>query len=767
MTGKHFFARYRRIIIAASVFLIFAMLLPLRQARINPDLMEYLPDDIESKVNLDSLESIFGHYDPLIVIFGAPDVLEQATLLRLRAINDSLLSYDGFEDVISIFESVYIRGEHGAMLVDPVVRRIPSTREQKEALREEIIDNPLAWKMLVSENFSYTLMLVNPGQDVPDDEMIEYISRLLENVPGDEEVWFGGLPYLRYEIQKLAMRDLAVLFPAGLIVMILFLYLSFRELRAVLLPFSVVCMSTAIAMGIIPLLGWDFSIIAVLIPIMMIAVANNYGVHIVARYQEINAREPGMEMKQIVDRVMAALTKPITLTALTTIFGILGLVVHVMLPARQTGIASAAGIAFALLFSLLYIPAVMSMLKKGKVHRSFTGNGKSVIDRLLAWSGQVTTRRTVTVILVFAAFLLISATGILRLKVSINTEEMMPANHPVRVSTEIANDNFGGVKHVSVLFEGDIRDPSVMTAMDRFGRELEDVRGVGGVTSLATIIRQISRALNDPGDEFYDTIPQSRAAIAQYIELYSMSGDPEDLEQLVDFDFTRAVLNVQFSADDIRDFKRITSVIDRMAAGTPWAVLQAGQSLVEKEMSQMIVRGQILSLVFAMAAIIILLWIIFGSAFAGLMGAVPLFFTLVCNFGLMGWAGFDLDIGNSLISSIAIGIGIDYTIHIFWRIKNEMAEGKDYRDAIVRSLATTGRGIAINAFSVMIGFSVLFFSGLVILKTFAFLIIFSLFLCLLCALILVPALCLIVRPAFLENSSRRTDYDRTDPISNN
>ena len=751
MAENRFFTRYRKVIIATAAVITILMLLPLRSARINPDLMEYLPEEIESKVNLDSLEAVFGHYDPLMIIFGAPDVLEGETLLRLRSINDSLWRYSQVDDIISLFESKYIRGEHGAMLVDPVVRRIPTSEVQKEALRSEIIDNPFAWKLLVSEDFSYTLMLVNPAEGVADDELVGLVTDILERVPGSEEVWLGAMPYLRFEIQKLALRDLAFLFPAGLLIMLLFLYLSFREARSVLLPFSVVCLSTIFAMGLMPLMGWDFSMIAVLVPIMMIAVANNYGVHIVARYQEINALEPGLSMKEIVDQVMSALTRPIVLTALTTIFGILGLAAHIMLPARQIGIASAAGIAFALVLSLLYIPAVMSMLEKGKVHRSFRGERRSVVDRFLAWSGRVTTRSTWQVIAVFLLFLVIAGAGILRLKVSINTEEMMPRKHPVRVSTALANDNFGGIKNVSVLFEGDIRDPELMMGMDRFGSELSQVKGVGNVTSLATIIRQISRALNDPGDEFYDTIPGNRMAIAQYIELYSMSGDPEDLEKLVDFDFTRAVLNVQFAAEDIRDFRRITSLIDTMVEETPHAVLQAGQSLIEKEMSQLIVRGQIRSLVFAMAAIVLLLWIIFRSAFAGLMGAVPLFFTLVCNFGLMGWVGFDLDIGNSLISSIAIGIGVDYTIHIFWRIKSEMANGKDYLEAVTRSLTTTGRGIAINAFSVMIGFSVLFFSGLVILKTFAFLIIFSLFLCLLCALILVPALCIVVRPEFLEN----------------
>lgn len=748
---KIFFIKRNKLIIAAAVVLTALFLLPLRQARINPDLMEYLPDDIESRISLDSIEAIFGHYDPVMLIMESDDILDESTLTRMRDLNRLFIAAPEFDDVISLFEVKYIRGEHGAMLIDPVVRSIPSSENQRESLRREITANPFAWKLLVSEDFRYSLILLNPAEDISDSEIFEVINRVLNEVPGDEKIWMGGLPFLRYEIQKSAIRDLAVLFPAGLVLMILFLYFSFREIKCVLLPLSVVCMSIVLAMGLMPLMGWDFSLIAVLVPIMMIAIANNYGVHIVARYQELNAGNPDLTMKEMVNRSMAALGKPVILTALTTVFGILGMAAHIMLPARQMGIVSAAGIAFALILSLFFVPALLSGLEKGAVQKSFTEKRDQVVDRFLSWAGKAATGKPVITGFVFLVFMIIAAAGIPRLKVSINMEEMMPASNQMRISTGIANNHFGGTKHVSILFEGDVRDPGLMTGMDKFGKDLRAVDGIGSVTSLATVIREISRSLNDPEDPYYDTIPDNRAAIAQYLELYSMSGDPEDLEKLVDFDFTRALLNVQFRAKDIREFRRITSHIEEMVGNSSWAVLLAGQSLIEKEMSQMIVRGQIRSLIFALLAIAILLSLIFRSLYAGLMGGIPLFFTLICNFGLMGWAGFDLDIGTSLLSSIAIGIGVDYTIHLFWRLKSELSTGREFKEAVILSLSTTGRGITINAFSVIIGFSVLFLSALVILKTFAFLIIFSLFLCLFCALLLVPALSMIIRPEFLKN----------------
>jgi predicted RND superfamily exporter protein len=115
----------------------------------------------------------------------------------------------------------------------------------------------------------------------------------------------------------------------------------------------------------------------------------------------------------------------------------------------------------------------------------------------------------------------------------------------------------------------------------------------------------------------------------------------------------------------------------------------------------------------------------------------------------MGITGVELNIVTALLSSISIGLGVDYTIHIFWRIKAEMQERKTYAEAIQISLTTIGKGIIINAFSVILGFSVLFFSSFPLIQAFAFLIIASLFLCLICALFLVPAIIMIVKPGFL------------------
>ena len=335
------------------------------------------------------------------------------------------------------------------------------------------------------------------------------------------------------------------------------------------------------------------------------------------------------------------------------------------------------------------------------------------------------------------------------MKVSSDNDEVLPKKHPYNQSIQIANKYFGGTKFLSIYFEGDIEDPQLLKRMDYYDTELKKMPETGSVTSLATVIKLMSKALNDPGTPGYNAIPDTRDAVAQYLLLYSMDGDPEDFESFVNFDYTRALINIQFQANDMKTLNKVIDSINELIKNDPAKPILSGFSLTDQEMAKSTTTGQTYSLIFAMIAILLLLIWIFKSGKAGFIGILPLVFAVVCTFGFMGITGIELNIATALLSSISIGVGVDYTIHLFWRLKTELSAGKSYSEAIAIAMKTTGRGIVINAFSVMLGFSALYFSAFPYLKMFATLIILSLLLCLICALILIPAICFVTKPKFL------------------
>jgi predicted RND superfamily exporter protein len=168
------------------------------------------------------------------------------------------------------------------------------------------------------------------------------------------------------------------------------------------------------------------------------------------------------------------------------------------------------------------------------------------------------------------------------------------------------------------------------------------------------------------------------------------------------------------------------------------------------DLDDAIVTGQILSLLLSLVLVSLLVMLLFRSLIAGLLSIVPLGMAMALLFGLMGILKIDLNIATVMLSSIMIGVGVDYTIHFLWRYRTERRSGREPSEAIRITLTTTGRGIIFNAISVIIGFIVVLLSSFMPVQFLGFLVVVSIGACLFGALGLLPAICLIFRPKFLE-----------------
>lgn len=746
--------RFRWWIIVTTLLLVAASIIPLLNIHINPDLESYLPDSMISRQNQKKINEAFGNEEMLLIVFEAPDVLEQETLLRVQQISDFFAQMPQFT-VFSLFQAKDIQSGDGMMIVDPLIDQIPETAIEREELRRTIMSNELAYKLTVSEDFRYMLIMLGLDGTVGDEELMEMVQESLDSFPGQENVYVTGLPYLREESNKKIGRDLIVLLPVGLLVMFLVLLISFRDLKSVMLPFSVVLFSIMICMAFIPIFGWELSLIGVLIPIMMIAIANNYGVYFVVRYHDVSISEPEISVFDRVKKTVDYLKTPVVLCGLTTIVGILGLVAHLLHPARQMGVVTAIGVTFALSASLLYIPAVLSFQKKEKKFKKRSGGNGGFFLSLSENIAKYVVLHPKMILVTFIVFLALCTSGLFFLKTAPDSNKVMPANHSYNKAITILDNHFGGSKMIQVMFEGNTNDPYLLQCLDRYEKELKTLSNVGTVSSLSTVVKKISTALNDPGEPGYDQIPETSEAVAQYLELYALSGDPGDLEQFVNFDNTKTLMTIQFHADKISEIDQVIEKIGELTESDSLEPVLGGFSLTDRDLSESVKRGQYYSLLAAFIFILILLSIIFKSVQAGIIGSLPLVFAVFCTFGLMGWLGIELNIVTALLSSISIGLGVDFTIHVFWRIQWELAQGNDYAGSIITTLKTMGRGIIINASSVMLGFAVLFLSAFPLIRSFAFLIIISLFLCLVSALVFIPAICYCIRPKFLEKKTNK------------
>jgi len=442
----------------------------------------------------------------------------------------------------------------------------------------------------------------------------------------------------------------------------------------------------------------------------------------------------------------------VLLTGLTTMAGMLCLFGHFVVAARQLGILASFGILFALAASLLFIPALSSLLPKAKpVFRANNdGKKKPILESLLGFFGNVVSNRPKAIIAGALIFAAVASVGIFFVVIDTDPNKYFSKDHPIVYAADLVNNELGGAQNISIVYEGDIKDPRIMKKMDNMERELQKIPEVGNTTSIARVVRQMSRALNDEDEEFYDIIPDTRNAVAQYFELYSMSGDPDDFEKLVDFPYENAMITARLKTISTKKLNKLISQINEMVNNDEDVRLVGGFGLILSEIAHRIVSGQFLSLALAIIVVGVLLMILFRSITAGLISAIPLALSITILFGLMGIFHIELNIATAMLSSIMIGVGVDYTIHFLWRYRQERNNELVPKEAVKKTLTTTGRGIVFNAFSVIIGFIALLFSGFMPVRFFGFLVVVSIFSCLIGALILIPALCLVLKPRFLE-----------------
>lgn len=308
---------------------------------------------------------------------------------------------------------------------------------------------------------------------------------------------------------------------------------------------------------------------------------------------------------------------------------------------------------------------------------------------------------------------------------------------------------------IDLVFEGDIKYPEVLKTMQTVQEYMNTLPHIGKTMSLVDSLKQMNQAMYGD-DPVYYTIPATRDLVAQYLLLYSMSGNPEDFDDVVDYDYHKGHLIGRVNVSDTTNIANTVKAIETFIARylenieTPKVESVTGFSVLFKELIPLIITGQIRSLLLSLVIIFLLGVFAFRSLTAGLFTIYPISVAMLMVFGLMGYQDIKLNVATAMLSSILIGVGVDYTIHFLYHYREEIQQvGLDPHQALEVTLTTSGKGIIYNALSVVVGFSVLMFSNFLPVYFFGWLLTFSILACLVGALTLLPAALLVFKPQFI------------------
>ena len=278
--------------------------------------------------------------------------------------------------------------------------------------------------------------------------------------------------------------------------------------------------------------------------------------------------------------------------------------------------------------------------------------------------------------------------------------------------------------------------------------------------SVAEFIDALKREINYRGANYYEipsdiskypveTRDELKNIVTQYLLLYSGS-----LDALLDETLEPRTSRMQIimRTHDTGKIKAVIADAQCFAeAHFPegYTLEAAGLGEMEVAMTSMIISSQVSSLVLAVAIVFIILSVFYRSPAAGFIGAVPLGVSILLNFGIMSLTGINLDMVTSLVAAIAIGIGIDYTVHFMNNYHNERIGKDDLTQVTLNTIRHSGKGIAVNAFSVGCGFLVMCFSNFVVLRFIGFLVATVMLTASVAALTILPVVLNMFKPEFM------------------
>ena len=551
---------------------------------------------------------------------------------------------------------------------------------------------------------------------------------------------------------------------AALLIIMVIQYRSFKSFQGMFLPILTAILSVIWALGFMGLIGVHMDGMNTTTPILIMSVAAGHAIQILKRYYEeyhklraasATATDQNVSRQAVIESI--ARVGPVM-----TIAGAIAAITFITLStsdvsvARHFGVFAASGVAAALLLEMTLIPAIRAMLRPPSKKEAVAEQSNRFLDGLLLkLADGLTGGRAPKILLAGVAVVAVIAAGAYRIQIDNSLKTYSKPDSEVRVHDRELNKNFGGTNTIYFLVEGDkpdsLKDPKVLGAMSTLQDFLSAQPHVGKTQSIVDLIKRINRAMHaDAADQ--SLIPPNQSLIAQYMLLYSTSGDPQDFDSYVNNDYSKAVIWVFLKSDSTNYAQQLHQKAEAIIkASFPAGVtVRMGGSLPQTIAgNQSLTEGKSKNIVQMVLVVFVLSTLVLRSFVGGLFVTTPLVMVVLANFGVMGWFGIPLDMGTISTAAMAIGIGADYELYLLFRFREELARYGDVNKATRQSLLTSGKAVLYVALSIAAGYSFLLISGFAFYSRLAVMVMATMAVSAFAAIIFLRAMTMIFKPKFI------------------
>ena len=765
---------YPRISICLSICLVIAFTHFIPTLEKDTRNVAFMPVDHPALLLSEKARETFGLGDPMVIAImnsGPEGIFNPHTLQLVDWLTSKLENIDNLdpEGISSLANENNILGNDEGMEVEPFFETLPETAADAAAVKTAVMAFPLYIGTLVAEDGSGTMIVAE--QIDPDKAQATYQALLAlarsADLTSDESIHVAGEGALTGYFGSYIDADASRITPLSTLLIIALCFVAFGTLRGTLIPGFVVLATAASAIGLMAALDIKFFIITNALPVVLIGIAVADSIHILTEYYETAARHPGFSPRELSATTMSHIWRPITLTSLTTIAGFFGLsIATIMPPMKYFGLFALFGVSIAWLYSMFIVPALLSLLKpqRSRAYRqqppTNTTPPKPQLDsfaKAASWLGKVTLKHPRSFLLLGLLTVTAGIHGGLKIEMDESLIRAFQQDEPIIIANNAINEAFDGTNFLDVMVETenteDLFKPENLHKIEALQTHLAQHPYVKGSTSVVDYLKQMNRAMNADDPKAY-RLPESVDLSAQYFLLYSVTADPTDFDNIIDYDYRLANIRISLEKEN---YKTIAAVIEYLNDylhttfnQTDIKAQLTGRAYINYEWMQHLGDGHFVGLSVTLALVFLMAALSFRSLTAGLFCLVPIITTIFGVYAYMGYTGVALSVSSSMFAAIAIGLGVDFSIHTVERLQVLIGRSDVVTDQTLMALfPSTGRALLFNFLTLASGFGILIFSKVVILQEFGTCVALAITLSFLASMILLPAMAKTFQPRFL------------------
>uniref|UniRef100_UPI004048B5AA efflux RND transporter permease subunit n=1 Tax=Aliarcobacter sp. TaxID=2321116 RepID=UPI004048B5AA len=743
--------------------------------------------DLLSKESLETIKNISNDFLKLENVENITSILNVPLLQSpVRPISDLVSGVDSIET--KIFDKDLVKNE---FLTSPLYSNaLVSSDFKTTALVLNLKSEKKYYELLEKRN---TLLSKQRANNITNEEKIElkntiiefkqYRDYLREKETSDiknirviikkyepkAKIFLGGVNMIASDIVGYVKNDLLIYGSTLVLILIFILWYIFRHIRWIILPLFICLVSVISTAGVLGLFGWEVTVISSNFIALQLIITISIILHLIVRYRELNVKYKNASQYKLVITTVLSKFNPSFFAIITTIVGFGSLVLSHIEPVINLGLMMSTGIGISLILSFIIFPILLILMNKKDEHEKNETNF-SFIKKC----SDIVEHKGKTIIFTSIVVLIFSITGASKLIVENSFISYFKESTDIYKGMKVIDENLGGTTPLDIIinFKDEPKIEIKTTNADEFDEfenefaknaddkqywfsqdkmdtiiaihdYLETIPEVGKVESLATLLK-IGQTLND-GKKLdgitlallYNQLPDryKNMILSPYINIEKNEA--------------RITMRLIDSNPDLRRnelLNKINNDVDKIIKNKETTHRLSNLMVLYNNMLQSLFDSQILTLGFVVIILFVMFLLLFRSLKIAIIALIANIIPISAIFGIMGWLNIPLDIMTITIAAIAIGIGVDDTIHFIHRFKEEFKIDHDYVNAMRRSHQSIGYAMYYTSLIIIIGFSILVLSNLIPTIYFGLLTVVTMFTVLTADLLLLPKLLLIFKP---------------------